>query len=64
VGKRIVIYYDNLKAEKRYQENWNPLGVPMLFLDEYDWHPSPEYVYQSYINWLHAEGAVSKGETK
>ena len=49
---------------ERYQENWNPIGAPVLFLDEHDWQPTPEYVYQNYINWLHVEGAVSKGETK
>ena len=35
----------------RYEENWNPLSTRVLFLDEYGWHPSPEYVYKEYIKW-------------
>ena len=35
----------------RYENNWNPLNTPVLFLDEYCWHPSAEYVYDKYINW-------------
>ena len=35
----------------RYEENWNPLNTRVLFLDEYGWHPSPEYVYKEYIKW-------------
>tara|TARA_B100001027_G_C16213585_1_gene306334 strand:+ start:82 stop:909 length:828 start_codon:yes stop_codon:yes gene_type:complete len=35
----------------RYQTNWNPLETPILFMDEYSWHPSPEHVYESYKKW-------------
>jgi hypothetical protein len=39
---------DNLN---RYKNTWNPHKTPVLFLDEYKWHPSPEYVHQSYKHW-------------
>jgi len=35
----------------RYTENWNPHGTPVLFLGDYDWHPSAEYIYQQYKTW-------------
>ncbi len=35
----------------RYEENWNPLKTPVLFLSENDWHPSPEYVFEEYNKW-------------
>ena len=35
----------------RYEENWNPLRTKILFLDEYSWHPSAEYVYNKFVNW-------------
>tara|TARA_R110000824_G_scaffold286117_1_gene474273 strand:- start:473 stop:1315 length:843 start_codon:yes stop_codon:yes gene_type:complete len=35
----------------RYENNWNPLNAPILFLDKYSWHPSAEYVYNKYVNW-------------
>tara|TARA_E500000318_G_scaffold101784_1_gene105558 strand:+ start:214 stop:1044 length:831 start_codon:yes stop_codon:yes gene_type:complete len=35
----------------RYQTNWNPLATPILFMDEYSWHPSPEHVFDTYKKW-------------
>ena len=35
----------------RYEDNWNPLKTKILFLDEHNWHPSPEYVYDKFLNW-------------
>jgi hypothetical protein len=35
----------------RYEENWNPLQTPVLFNSEFDWHPSPEYVYNLFREW-------------
>jgi hypothetical protein len=35
----------------RYEKNWNPHHTPVLFLEAFGWHPSPEYVHQSYMNW-------------
>jgi hypothetical protein len=29
--------------KKRYEENWNPLGTPVLFDDSHNWHPSSDY---------------------
>ena len=45
----VVWSYNGNKT--RYEKNWNPLSTPILFLDEYGWHPSPEYVYKEYIKW-------------
>tara|TARA_R100000008_G_C3575379_1_gene164893 strand:- start:242 stop:1054 length:813 start_codon:yes stop_codon:yes gene_type:complete len=35
----------------RYEENWNPHKAPVLFMDEYNWHPTPQYVYERYLQW-------------
>lgn len=35
----------------RYEKNWNPHNTPVKFLDKYNWHPSAEYVYESYTQW-------------
>jgi len=35
----------------RYEKNWNPLETPILFLDKYLWHPTPEYVYNQFAKW-------------
>ena len=35
----------------RYEKNWNPLETPILFLDKYSWHPTPEYVYNQFAKW-------------
>lgn len=35
----------------RYEENWNPLKTKVLFMSDYDWHPSPEYVYNEFLKW-------------
>lgn len=35
----------------RYTENWNPHGSEILFLSEYGWQPSAEYVYEKYLKW-------------
>ena len=37
--------------QKRYEENWNPHGSKVLFLDKFDWHPSANYVYNKFLNW-------------
>ena len=39
----------------RYTINWNPLCTKVLFLDEYQWHPTPEYVYNSFKKWRNHE---------
>jgi len=36
---------------RRYTENWNPHNTPVLFLGDYDWHPTPEYIYEQYKSW-------------
>tara|TARA_R100000805_G_C3626273_1_gene137378 strand:+ start:7166 stop:7999 length:834 start_codon:yes stop_codon:yes gene_type:complete len=35
----------------RYQTNWNPLSTPILFLDEFSWHPESDYVYAKFKQW-------------
>jgi len=35
----------------RYENNWNPHKTPVKFLDEYGWHPSAEYIYESFNSW-------------
>lgn len=35
----------------RYEKNWNPLATPVLFLGKYDWHPTPEYVFEEFTKW-------------
>lgn len=36
---------------ERYVKNWNPLNTRVLFLDDHNWHPSAEYVYNKFIEW-------------
>ena len=36
----------------RYNTNWNPLNTPILFLSEYSWHPSPEYIFERFTQWI------------
>ena len=42
------IVWSKKENRTRYKVNWNPLQTPVLFLDEYSWHPSAEYIYQAY----------------
>jgi hypothetical protein len=39
----------------RYTKNWNPFGVPVLFLSQFGWQPKPDFVYQSFTKWRIAE---------
>lgn len=36
---------------ERYTNNWNPLNTPVLFLSDYSWHPTPEFIYEKYTKW-------------
>jgi hypothetical protein len=45
------IVWSKKENRSRYEEYWNPLKTPVLFLDEHSWHPSAEYVYKRYKNW-------------
>ena len=45
------VVWSTHKNRTRYEENWNPLKTPILFLDKFSWHPTAEYVYDSYSNW-------------
>ena len=36
----------------RYEENWNPLGTSVLFMSKHNWHPSPDYVYKTFMEWI------------
>ena len=35
----------------RYDVNWNPHQTPVLFLSKYSWHPTAEYIFDSYKKW-------------
>tara|TARA_R110000823_G_scaffold102276_4_gene219338 strand:- start:2934 stop:3806 length:873 start_codon:yes stop_codon:yes gene_type:complete len=36
----------------RYTKNWNPFSAEVLFLSEYGWQPSPEYVFDKFMENL------------
>ena len=36
---------------QRYEKNWNPHNTPVLFLGEYEWRPTPQYVYENFKKW-------------
>lgn len=38
--------------QERYSQTWNPFDTPVLFLPEFDWHPSPDYVFEKFNNWI------------
>jgi hypothetical protein len=46
------VVWSESKNHKRYTSTWNPLNAPVLFLDEFGWHPDPEYIYSKYSNWI------------
>ncbi len=46
------VVWSESKNHKRYTSTWNPLNTPVLFLDEFGWHPKPEYIYSKYSNWI------------
>ena len=37
--------------KKRYEVNWNPLSTKVLFDSKFNWHPSPEYVFDIFKKW-------------
>lgn len=45
------VVWSTKKNKIRYEENWNPLKTPVLFLGEYEWHPTAEYVYNKFSSW-------------
>ena len=45
------IVWSRKENKTRYQTNWNPLQTPILFLDEFSWHPSPEYIFEKFKDW-------------
>tara|TARA_R110002020_G_scaffold339183_3_gene554355 strand:+ start:8216 stop:9037 length:822 start_codon:yes stop_codon:yes gene_type:complete len=45
------VVWSKKQNRNRYEEFWNPLQTPILFLDEHSWHPPAEYVYKRYKNW-------------
>jgi len=49
-GAPHVVWSHNGNRE-RYEKNWNPLKTPVLFLDEWDWHPEPEDVWARFFHW-------------
>tara|TARA_A100001515_G_scaffold138046_2_gene131275 strand:- start:2787 stop:3617 length:831 start_codon:yes stop_codon:yes gene_type:complete len=45
------IVWSRPENRTRYQENWNPHKTPVLFLDEFSWHPNADYVYKRFEDW-------------
>ena len=50
-GAKHVVWGDQQKSLNRYEENWNPFETPMLFLGKHKYHPTPQYVYESFNKW-------------
>ena len=50
-GAKHIVWGNQQMSLNRYEKNWNPLKTPVIFLDEYKWHQSAEYVYNSFLNW-------------
>tara|TARA_R110000824_G_scaffold45728_2_gene132052 strand:+ start:226 stop:1050 length:825 start_codon:yes stop_codon:yes gene_type:complete len=47
----------SLNANKvRYEENWNPLNTPVLFNSDYNWHPTPQYIFEKFLHWRKENG--------
>ena len=46
------VVWSGPQNQERYSQTWNPLGTPTLFLSEFDWHPSPDYVFEKFNNWI------------
>jgi ADP-heptose:LPS heptosyltransferase len=46
------IVWSTSKNKTRYEENWNPLSTPVLFLDKHGWHPTAEYVVERFSQWF------------
>lgn len=45
-----VVWANNYNS-KRYREFWNPHSTPVLFLDKFEFQPSPEYIIEKFSNW-------------
>tara|TARA_Y100000034_G_scaffold99307_1_gene121922 strand:+ start:12357 stop:13187 length:831 start_codon:yes stop_codon:yes gene_type:complete len=50
-GTPHIVWTNGPHDRIRYEENWNPHATSVLFLNQYGWNPSPQYVYDSYIKW-------------
>ena len=54
-GARHLVWGDRKLSLTRYENNWNPLSTPVLFLDEFQYHPTPEYVFDRYTQWINQQ---------
>ena len=50
-GASHLVWGDRSLSLTRYENNWNPLRTPVLFLDEYQYQPSPEYIFERFTQW-------------
>lgn len=41
----------SIKDHIRYTKNWNPFNTPILYLNEFGWRASPEYIHQRFLDW-------------
>ena len=51
-GARHLVWGDRKLSLTRYENNWNPLSTPVLFLDEFQYHPTPEYIFERFTQWI------------
>ena len=46
------VVWSRPENDVRYHQTWNPLNTPVLFLSEFGCHPSPDYVFEKFNNWI------------
>ena len=48
-GTPHLVWGSREMSKTRYEDTWNPLGTKAQFLDEYGWHPPPEFIYKKVL---------------
>lgn len=43
------LVWSKSENKERYLKTWNPFSTDVIFLDKYDWHPPPEYIYEKVL---------------
>jgi len=46
------VVWSRLENKTRYEQTWNPLNTSVLFLSEFGCHPTAEYVFEKFNNWV------------
>jgi hypothetical protein len=44
-----IVWGSRSLSQDRYERTWNPHATDVIFLDKYDWHPPPEYIYEKVL---------------